>query len=74
MLVLLLGSQSLRRCGGGGGGSGGGGGGGGGAFGRHEKGFLKNLKKVESRTITRARIIPVTIPAPGLSQRVYRPL
>ena len=45
MLVLLLGSQSLRRCGGGGGGSGGGGGGGGGAFGRHEKGFLKNLKK-----------------------------
>ena len=37
----------------------------------HEKGLLK---KVESRTITRARIIPVTIPAPGLSQRVYRPL
>ena len=48
MPVLLLGSESLRRCGGGsgggsGGGNGGGSGGGGGgvAFERHEKGFLK---------------------------------
>ena len=45
MLVLLLGSQSLRRCGGGGGGSGGGGGGGGGGFRATRKGVLKKFKK-----------------------------
>ena len=34
----------------------------------------KKKKKTEARTITRTGIIPVTIPAPGLSKRGYRPL